>query len=108
MQSESYLLAVESIAKRARYIARRDNHPSVTLEDLDVAIAEVLPATARLTPAKTPEKAPPARRIQRAETPMKGDCKRLATPDLAGTFSNGRAGEITRPAPVEFASATTG
>lgn len=44
MLSENYLMAVEAIAKRARYIAKRENHHAITLNDLDIAISEVMPA----------------------------------------------------------------
>jgi hypothetical protein len=51
-QSESFLMAVESIAKRARFIGRRAGHASATLQDLETAIAEVVPSvTAPARPA---------------------------------------------------------
>jgi DNA transposition AAA+ family ATPase len=52
MQSESYLAAVQQIAKLARYLAKRDNRPEITLEDLDLAIAEVIPGS--VPPAPVP------------------------------------------------------
>lgn len=55
MRSESYLMTVEAIARRVRYIARRDGHTSVTLADLKLAISEVMPS---------PAAPPPARRAQ--------------------------------------------
>jgi DNA transposition AAA+ family ATPase len=45
-QTQNYLAAVQQIAKLARYIARRDNHPKVTSEDLELAICEVIPHAA--------------------------------------------------------------
>ena len=52
MRSESYLMAVEAIAKRVRFIARRDNHPSVTLADLKLAISEIIPGQAATPPVR--------------------------------------------------------
>jgi hypothetical protein len=43
MICENYLQAVEAIAKRARFIAKREAHRSVTPKDLDMAISEVIP-----------------------------------------------------------------
>lgn len=48
MASESYLMALEAIAKRARFIAKRDGHSAITLVDLDLAMSELVPDTARL------------------------------------------------------------
>ncbi len=61
MRSESYLMAVEAIAKRVRFIARRDNHPSVTLADLKLAISEIIPGQAAPAPAAPARSAPPQR-----------------------------------------------
>jgi hypothetical protein len=52
-RSENYVWVVEAIGKRARFIARRDGHARITLEDVDIATAEVIPA-----PAEPPAKAP--------------------------------------------------
>ena len=43
MQSESYLKAMEAIAKRACYLARKSSSP-MTLDHLEAAIADVMPA----------------------------------------------------------------
>ncbi|MGA2750486.1 MAG: AAA family ATPase [Verrucomicrobiota bacterium] len=60
LQSESFLMAVESIAKRARWIGSRAGHAAPTLQDLETAIAEVGPAPA--TPARpAPTTTAPAR-----------------------------------------------
>ena len=62
LQSENYIMAVEAIAKRARYIARRDGHPETTLADVNLAIAEVIPASATAPAAAAaarPAAAPP-------------------------------------------------
>jgi hypothetical protein len=72
MRSESYLMAVEAIAKRVRFIARRDNHPSVTLKDLKLAISEIIPGQAAApaaTPAPPQRSAPIAVKRSRAATP---------------------------------------
>jgi hypothetical protein len=61
MQSESYLMAVEALAKRVRYIARRDGHKTVTLTDLKLAISEIMPAPAApARPAPEKSQTPPA------------------------------------------------
>jgi hypothetical protein len=74
LQSENYIMAVEAIAKRARYIARCDGHPETTLADVTLAIAEVIPASAtapapdgaaRPAPAAAPIRRPrPAAAVQ--------------------------------------------
>lgn len=46
MQSESYLKAVEDIARRARYHAKKRNAQKLNLADVDTAIAEVMPQPA--------------------------------------------------------------
>jgi hypothetical protein len=77
-QSESYLFAVESIAKRARYISKRDNHPKILLEDLDLAIAEVIPHVEMQRQSQQPN-------LVAAEKPLqegfKGDSRGIQTPD---------------------------
>ncbi|HEY3856364.1 MAG TPA: AAA family ATPase [Verrucomicrobiae bacterium] len=42
--SEGYLKAIEAICCRARYIARREKHSTITLEDVTLAASEVIPA----------------------------------------------------------------
>ena len=60
LQSENYIMAVEAIGKRARYIARRDGHPEIMiLADVTQAIAEVIPASAP-APAAAAKPAPAA------------------------------------------------
>jgi hypothetical protein len=65
LQSENYIMAVEAIGKRARYVARRDGHPGITLADVTLAIAEVIlasapaqAAAARPAPTAAPRPAP--------------------------------------------------
>jgi Mg-chelatase subunit ChlI len=41
--SENYLQAVEAIAKLARYIARREKHRRITVDDIQAAASEVIP-----------------------------------------------------------------
>jgi hypothetical protein len=53
LQSENYIMAVEAIGKRARYIAKRDGHPETTLADVKLAIAEVIPTSAPVPAAAT-------------------------------------------------------
>jgi hypothetical protein len=61
LQSENYIMAVEAIGKRARYVARRDGHPQITLDDVTLAIAEVIPASAPApTAASRPAPTAPA------------------------------------------------
>jgi hypothetical protein len=61
MQSESYLMAVESIARRARFIARREGRDTLALADVETAIEEILPASS--APARpAPAAAAPAQR----------------------------------------------
>ena len=54
-------MAVQAIGKRARYVARRDGHPEITLADVTLAIAEVIPASAT-APAAAVRPAPAAAR----------------------------------------------
>ncbi len=44
MQSEGYLKTIEAVCSRARYIAQRDNHPAITLADVELAASEIIPA----------------------------------------------------------------
>jgi len=62
MQSESYLHTVQAIGKRARYLARRDAHPEITLADVTLAIAEVIPASATAPAAAAVARPAPAAR----------------------------------------------
>jgi hypothetical protein len=59
MQTEKFLMTVESIAKLARFIARREKHATPTLDDLNLAISEVIPA------APAPAKPAPLRATAR-------------------------------------------
>jgi len=82
MLSENYLMAVEAIAKRARYIAKREKHRTITLKDLDIAISEVIPAPA---PAATSVGMPSAghshsRQGKRAERFVEVPLRALETP----------------------------
>jgi hypothetical protein len=54
LQSESYLKAVESIAKRARYLAKKRNAKKLTLTDVETAIMDVMPQAAPIAEAVTP------------------------------------------------------
>jgi hypothetical protein len=70
MQSESYLQAVEAIAKRAQWIARREKHDSMTLPDLNLAIEEVT-GSRLATVAPDPRPATPLPRVgSRSAAPM--------------------------------------
>jgi hypothetical protein len=88
MLSENYLMAVEAIAKRARYIAKRDNHRAVTLRDLDIAISEVIaPQPAATSDAPVSRSAQP-RQLKRQEAPVKASLrtvKRLVQPPFPGS-----------------------
>lgn len=112
-QSESYLMAVESIAKRARFISRREGHAAVTLADLKTAISEVVPGAtaparpAPLAPAPAPHKQPLAVKRGRAVTPQPapaapalGMSARDTAPGgfAAGTAAPAAAVNRTRPA----------
>jgi hypothetical protein len=79
MRSESYLMAVEAIAKRVRFIARRDNHPSVTLADLKLAISEIIPGQAAPAPAAP---VPVDRPAQRPLATRRGRIVKPAVPAL--------------------------
>lgn len=73
MQSESYLMAVEAIAKRTRFIARRDGHSTITLADLELAISEVLPGSGvdRQPQPAQPLQRPRNRAAQTLQTPSR-------------------------------------
>lgn len=62
MQSESYLKAVEDIAKRSRYVARTESRDKISLEDIEKAIRDVLPAA---THAARGAKSPPVSGAER-------------------------------------------
>lgn len=72
MQSESYLKAVENIARRARYNATKRGAKKLTLRDVDLAISEVMPTAPALPvrPAEAPQdrKPRPARVASPAAT----------------------------------------
>jgi hypothetical protein len=74
MQSESYLKAVENIARRARYISKKRGAKRLSLADVDKAIAEVMPAPLAPAPAvaAVTQAAPPkASRSRAAKQPRK-------------------------------------
>jgi len=80
--SENYLQTVDAVAKRARYIARREGHRRITVSDLETAAFEVFPRG----PAPAPDSAPPNARplaakgriSGAAEQPLKAPLKALA------------------------------
>ena len=81
LQSESYLKAVENIARRARYNATKRGARKFTIRDIDTAIDEVMPAPAAAV-AKAP--APPTAakrqpRGSRAAEVLQAPFKRSAT-----------------------------
>ena len=71
LQSESYLKAVENIARRARYSAAKRGRQKFTLDDVEQAIAEVMPASAParavapVSPIAPKAKLVPARALRR-------------------------------------------
>lgn len=76
MQSESYLKAVEDIAKRARYIARTEGHPEVTVECIEKAIRDVFPDKSGTVKALAPahHRPPPRSRARPISTPIQTPC----------------------------------
>jgi len=80
MLSENYLMAVEAIAKRARYIARREKHRAITLSDLDTAISEVIPPASPAPASEPVRKAAPARSSSRQESRIDAPLRRVKTP----------------------------
>jgi hypothetical protein len=82
MQSESYLKAVEAIAKRARYLARANRHRAITMGDLDAAINDVMPARPQIESVEEP---PRKRRAAPLQSPLKVDAER--GPHRAGSGS---------------------
>ena len=84
MQSESYLKAVENIARRARYNAKKRGAKRLTLADVDKAIAEVMPAPAAPAPVSLPTNGSGAAKPRQR--------KRSA---IAAAFQIGRADKIS-------------
>jgi hypothetical protein len=86
MQSESYLKAVENIARRARYNAQKRGAKRLALRDVEKAIGEVMPAPSVATPKQAAQSAP-----------LKAPAKRLNAPegDIKAAFSKGRTERIS-------------
>jgi hypothetical protein len=84
-QSEGYLKTIEAICRRARFIARRDNHPTITQADVELAESEVNPS------APAPVVATPLPRLQSPVAIKRG---RMAAPSLQAP-----APRQTSPAP---------
>jgi hypothetical protein len=80
MQSESYLKAVENIAKRARYNAKKRGAKRLTIRDVDTAILEVMPTAAPVANA-APAAAP--------RTPRKPATRSAAAKVLQTQFRDG-------------------
>lgn len=82
MVSDNYLMAVEAIAKRARFIARREKRPSVTTADLDLAVSEVIPSAPALRAAveTSPAKVTHPRQRKAIENPFKAPGRAMETP----------------------------
>lgn len=76
-QSESYLMTMESVSKLSRFIAKRDGHKQVEMEDLELAFSEILPARnpAPAVPAQ-PLQRPKMRIARHAQTPGKAQLMR--------------------------------
>jgi hypothetical protein len=73
MQSESYLMAVEGIARRARFIARREGRAALALADVEKAIEEILPSSvvaAPAAPVAEGRKTPPPLAVKRGRRPI--------------------------------------
>lgn len=66
--SEDYLMAVEAISKRARFIAKREGHRSVSVTDLETAVKDVLPSASAPLPASAT--APVSIQTPRARKPL--------------------------------------
>jgi hypothetical protein len=65
LRSEGFLMTIEAIAKRAAYIAQREGHDKMNLEDLRRAADEIMPAIA--PPVASPARATaPALRLERS------------------------------------------
>lgn len=89
MQSEAYIASVEAIAQRAQWIAARDGHPAVTFEDVELAIAEVIPSA---SPAPAPPRPAPAL----PSNPIA--CRRPRPIRPAQPVATAAAAELTAPA----------
>jgi AAA domain len=100
-QSVGHLKAIEAICTRARYIARRDRHPAVTLPDLEQAASELIPARPAPTPAGAPQQTtprPPSPWPQRA--PAAPTAPPLAAPACrAAALAKADPIRSTNPAP---------
>lgn len=106
LQSESYLKAVENIARRARFTASKRGAKKFNLADVERAITEVMPTTApaatvtaKLPAARPPRLARPRSRAAEVLQPaFKGAAKEfqareivplIASPEGAETFATG-------------------
>lgn len=65
LQSESYLKAVENIARRARFNATKRGAKKFALRDVEQAISEVMPATAAASAPPVAPKPKPAAKLPR-------------------------------------------
>jgi hypothetical protein len=87
-QSENFIMAVEAIAKRARYLARRDGHAEITLADVDLATAEFIPGTLAPIPAKITAAKRQTRPAPRCHAVL--SAKALATAEASVNARHGR------------------
>ena len=97
MQFESYLLAVEAIAKRVRYISKRDGHAEITIEDLDLAIDEVMPSgspVALTPPAKRSRPVSPRDNAAAIRPSVREVSAKVATRDIADVVTEGSRQEM--------------
>jgi len=69
--SENYLQTVEAIAKRARFIARRQSHRRVTVADIEAAASEIIPRR-NTAPGSSPEVDDSTAPKSRIKGPLKG------------------------------------
>ena len=96
MQFESFL-AVEAIAKRVRYISKRDGHAEITIEDLDLAINEVMPSgspVALTSPAKRSRPVSPRDNAAVIRPSVREVSAKVATRDIADVVTEGSRQEM--------------
>jgi hypothetical protein len=85
MQSESYLKAVENIARRARYNAKKRGGRKITINDVDTAIEEVMPP-AMPAPAAAPVQRDRSKAARRLKAPLR---------EVSAAFQSGQTEKIS-------------
>lgn len=82
MVSDSYLQAVENIGRRARFIAKRGGRDKIGIDDVDLAISEVMPSYVPSQP-KTARAKPVQPLKPSFAAPLQTACKAVEKPGVS-------------------------